>query len=220
MEIKNIFKLYQALLIFLGVALWVVLAAGIVENFKWDAVFDMGLLIHSGIILISFGCTALIIKSFHLSALFNALSFKKSIWQYYLIALIFAIVVWLADFWLQQFFFLDDGKKDALVLQAEIKQFGLLNMVISSCLLAPVAEEFLFRGILLKGLMEKISPFFAVLISSIWFAAIHFSAQDFISLFAAAFGYALLTIKAGSIQPALLAHVINNILTVYYLAIL
>jgi membrane protease YdiL (CAAX protease family) len=214
---KNPFRLYHAVLTFIGIALWVILAAGAIEYFQWHLVFASGLLIHSGIIIISIACTALVIKSRNLIAIFNVLNFKKSIWRYYLIAVVFAVVIWFADFWLQHFYFLDDGRKDGLALQAEIKQFGILSIVASSCLLAPIAEEILFRGILLKGLLEKVSPFVAILISSLLFAAIHFSTQDFISLFVAAFGYALLTVKSNSIQPALLAHFLNNSVTVYYL---
>lgn len=217
MVTNNPFRLYHAVLTFISISLWVVLAVGAIEYFQWHVVFESGLLIHSGIIILSIGCAALVIKSRNLLVIFNALSFKKSTWRYYLLAIILATVIWLADFWLQHFFFLDDGGKEGLTLQAEIKQFGILSIVASSCLLAPIAEEILFRGILLKGLLEKVSPFTAILISSLLFAAIHFSTEGFISLFVAAFGYALLTVKANSIQPALLAHLFNNSVTVYYL---
>lgn len=209
--------LYQSLLIFLGIALWVIIASAAIDYFRWHLKFSAGLLIHSGIIVISIASVSAIIKSRNFSAILNTISFKKTTWRYYLIAIILALVIWVADFWLQLFFFLDDGKKDGLSLQTEINHFGLLSIVIASCLLAPIAEEILFRGILLKGLLEKLTPFAAIIISALLFAAIHFSSQDFISLFVAAFGYAFLTIKAQSILPAILAHLINNGVTLYYL---
>ncbi|MCK5830937.1 MAG: CPBP family intramembrane metalloprotease [Methylococcales bacterium] len=220
MLINYSLRLYHAILVFISVSLWVILAAGIIEYFQWNSMFDLGLLIHSGIIIISVGSVALMIKSKNILVIFDTLNFNKSTWGYYLIAIVLAIIIWLADFWLQLFFFLDDGRKGGLALQAEIKQFGILSIVISSCLLAPAAEEILFRGILLKGLLEKVSPFFAILLSSLLFATIHFSSQDFISLFIAAFGYALLTVKSESILPAFLAHLLNNSVTVYYMATL
>lgn len=131
-----------------------------------------------------------------------------------------AIFVWVADFWLQQFFFLENGKDDALALQIEIKNFGSINVVLAICILAPIAEETLFRGILLKGLLDKISPLASILISSFIFAGIHFSINDFLTLFIVATGYALLTHKSQSIWPAIFGHFLNNSVTVYYLSTL
>ncbi len=220
MVFNSPFRLYQALLIFFLVSLWVIVAAGAIEYYRWYLEFVPGLLIHGGIIIISISGTAVIIKSLHFPILLDTLSLKKSAWRYYLIAIVFALVIWLADFWLQLFFFLDDGKKDGLELQIEIKQFGALSIVIGSCLLAPVAEEILFRGIMLRGLLDSFNQVIAILISSLLFATIHFSLTDFVTLFCASAGYALLTIRAHSLQPALLAHLINNSITVYYLSTL
>jgi membrane protease YdiL (CAAX protease family) len=215
--IKNPIMLYQSLLVFIAIALWVIIASAAIEQFRWHLKFSSGLLIHSGIIVISIASVATIIKSRNFSAILNAISFNKPACRYYLIAIVLALVIWIADFWLQLFFFLDDGKKDGLSLQTDINHFGVLSIVIASCLLAPIAEEILFRGILLKGLLEKSGPFTAIIISALLFAVIHFSSQDFISLFIAAFCYAFLTIKAQSILPAILAHLINNGVTIYYL---
>ncbi len=212
------FRLSQALLIFILSTIWVILSAGAIEYFQWQMV--TGLLIHGGIIIIVTGCTAMIIRSLNISTFFKTLSLKKTAWQYYLIAIALALVIWLTDFWLQLFFFLDNGKTDGLTLKTEIKHFGIFNIVIASCFLAPVAEELLFRNVLLKGLLDRLNPLNAILISSLLFATIHFSTQDFISLFIAATGYSILTIKAQSIQPAILAHLINNSITVYYLSTL
>ncbi len=212
------FKLSQALLIFLLSTAWVILTVGAIDYFQWQIV--SGLLIHGGIIIIAVIGTAMMIKSLNISALFNALSFKKAAWQYYLTAIALALIIWLADLWLQHFFFQDNGKTDALILQKEIKHLGTFSIVIASCFLAPVAEELLFRSVLLKGLLTRINPLGAILISSLLFAAIHFSSQDFISLFVGAASYAVLTIKSQSIQPAVLAHLINNSMTIYYLSIL
>ncbi len=212
------FKLSQALLIFLLSTAWVILTAGAIEYFQWQIV--SGLLIHGGIIFIAVVCTAMIIKSLNISALFSALSFKKAGWQYYFTAIALALIIWLADFWLQHFFFQDNGRTDGLALQKEIMHFGIFSIIIASCFLAPIAEELLFRSVLLKGLLARVNPLGAILISSLLFAGIHFSSQDFISLFIAAASYAVLTIKSQSIQPAILAHLINNSMTVYYLSTL
>jgi membrane protease YdiL (CAAX protease family) len=214
------FRLYQSLLVIIIVTLWVIISAGAIEYFQWHRSFAPGLLIHTGIIIICLACTAYFIKSQRISVLFGALNFKKTGWHFYLIALVIAAIIWVADFWLQLFFFLDNGKEDSLAMQTEIKHFGSISVVLAICFFAPVAEEILFRGIILKGLMNSLSPLGSILISSVLFAAIHFSPNDFLTLFIAATGYAILTLKAQSIWPAIIAHVINNSLTVYYLSTL
>lgn len=214
------FRLYHSLLIFLLVSLWVILAAGAIEYFQLDSTFTPGLLIHSGIILICLGGTAYIINSLNLSTLFKALTFTKAKWQYYFIALAMAAFIWVADYWFQLFIFLENGKDDGLAMQTDIKHFGSISVIFAICLLAPIAEETLFRGILLKGLVNSISPLGSILISALIFAAIHFSPNDFITLFIAATGYAILTFKAQSIWPAIFAHIINNSVTVFYLSTL
>jgi membrane protease YdiL (CAAX protease family) len=213
---KNTIQFTHALLIFLFTSLWVIFSAGLIEFFKWQV--ESGLIIHGGIIVTAIGGAAFIIKSVNIDALSHTLSFTKTAWRYYLIAIVFAVVIWLADFWLQLFFFLDDGKNDSLAIQTDIDQFGLVSIVIASCVFAPLSEELLFRGILLKGFLNRLNPLGAIFVSSFIFAGIHFSPQDFMSLFFAATGYAFLTIKAQSIRPAVLAHLINNSVSVYYLS--
>jgi hypothetical protein len=50
---------------------------------------------------------------------------------------------------------------------------GLLVFVIGAGLVAPFAEELLFRGVLLRSLLRRFSPSVAVSISALVFAAVH-----------------------------------------------
>jgi membrane protease YdiL (CAAX protease family) len=195
-------------------------AIGAIEYFDWHSAFTPGLLIHSGIIFVCLVCTSAIIKPLKSIYLFDTLGLMKAGWRYYFVAGVMAVFFWITDFWLQSFYFLDDGKKDGITLQSEIKQFGSISLILAICFLAPIAEEILFRGILLKGLIDRVSSAWSILLSSILFAAIHFSANDTLTLFVVAVGYSILTIKAGSIWPAILAHIINNSVTLYYLSTL
>lgn len=180
--------------------------------------FAPELLIHTGIIFVCAGCTTTIFKPLKIGCLFDTLGFRKANGWYYLVAIVIAVFFWIADFWLQSYYFMDDGKNDAITLQSDIKQFGAISIVLAICFLAPIAEEILFRGILLKGLVDKVSPLWAILLTSMLFAAIHFSPNDTLTLFVVAIGYSILTLKARSIWPAILSHVINNSVTLYYLA--
>ncbi len=216
--INKSYRLFQALFVFFSVILWVFFILGVIEYFRWQ-VFP-GIFIHVGIVIIALVHAVFIIGFVNIEALANLLFLKKTSWRYYLVAVLWAFFIWVADFWIQIFYFLDNGKIDSLALQSEMKKFGAFNVVVASCLLAPVAEEILFRGILLRGLLEKLNPIGAILISSLVFAGIHFSIQDFLSLLLVSIGYGFLTIKAKSILPPILAHLINNSVTIYYFSTL
>jgi len=57
--------------------------------------------------------------------------------------------------------------------------FSFLAIVIA----APIIEEFIFRGIILDGLLRKHSPTKAILISSVLFGVVHLNPWQFISAF-------------------------------------
>ncbi|MES3021936.1 MAG: type II CAAX endopeptidase family protein [Pseudomonadota bacterium] len=71
-------------------------------------------------------------------------------------------------------------------------------------LIAPVVEEFFFRGVMLRALIAKNGFFVAALISSIIFTMLHFNNRDYISTFI--FGFSLCYIF--SISRSLLVCVI------------
>lgn len=84
-------------------------------------------------------------------------------------------------------------------------------MLIYSCILAPLLEEIIFRGYILRSL-QKYGVSFAVIFSSILFSMFHMNLPQMgtpllIGLF---LGY--LTVKSKSIWPAIIAHALNNIL--------
>lgn len=86
--------------------------------------------------------------------------------------------------------------------------------------IAPVAEESLFRGYLFSSLENVVSPVSAMLLTSMAFAAVH---GDLMRLLPIALGGFLLNIivwKSGSVMPAIIAHSVWNIfmVLVFYLS--
>ncbi|KUG07389.1 hypothetical protein ASU33_13620 [Solirubrum puertoriconensis] len=78
------------------------------------------------------------------------------------------------------------------------------------CVLAPVFEEWLFRGILLPGLMRNYGPTKAILQTSLLFGIIHLNPAQ--SLSAALLGVFLgwLYYRTGSLRACILVHAVNN----------
>ncbi|PUB10758.1 CPBP family intramembrane glutamic endopeptidase [Paenisporosarcina sp. OV554] len=79
--------------------------------------------------------------------------------------------------------------------------------IISIALIGPIAEEFIFRGMLLHRMMKKTSMWGGILISSILFGVLH---ADIIG--ASIFGIitSLLYLKTGNLLIPILLHVFNN----------
>jgi len=102
-----------------------------------------------------------------------------------------------------------------------------LFMLIGGAVIAPIAEEFFFRGIAFKGLMKWMERkgytwgfWGALLFSSIIFAAVH--GYDIVGttvVFIAAIVFALLFQKTGSLLTPIMAHAAYNgtLITIEYL---
>ncbi|MBO7602819.1 MAG: CPBP family intramembrane metalloprotease [Bacteroidales bacterium] len=87
----------------------------------------------------------------------------------------------------------------------------ILNFLCVS-IFAPVCEEWLCRGMVLRGLLKRsrIKPVWAIVISALFFALIHLNPWQAIPafLFGCLFGYVYY--KTGSLKLTMLMHFVNN----------
>lgn len=84
-----------------------------------------------------------------------------------------------------------------------------LLMYFYACLLGPVLEELLYRGVLLQS-MRKYNERFAIFLSAAIFGLMHQNYQQFLLGFLIGIPLAVVTIKSGSIIPAIFTHIIVN----------
>ena len=82
-------------------------------------------------------------------------------------------------------------------------------------LLPALSEELLFRGFLLTGLRRRFRPWMAVFLSSLLFGLYHLNVFQFVPSLILGMVLGLLTIKSGSVLPAMLYHLIHNGVQVY-----
>ena len=82
--------------------------------------------------------------------------------------------------------------------------------LVATIVVSPVAEELIFRGIFLNRLQVIIPPLFAVLVSSLLFASLHYG--SIISAFIFAICMAILYLKTENILIPIFAHFLNNLL--------
>ena len=80
------------------------------------------------------------------------------------------------------------------------------------CLLGPVLEELIFRGVLLDGL-RKYGNWFGIIISSILFGLMHQNFMQCIPAICMGIVWGYMTVKTGSIIPSIIIHILNNSLS-------
>lgn len=98
----------------------------------------------------------------------------------------------------------------------------LINVLV----IAPIFEEFLFRGAILGNLQKKYSPFIANLISSAMFLLLHIPGWYFmgvltdnltrpaggaLSIFLVSIAFGLATQRSKSVMGGIIAHFLNNL---------
>jgi membrane protease YdiL (CAAX protease family) len=89
----------------------------------------------------------------------------------------------------------------------------LAGFALLSCFIAPVAEEFFFRGFMYRAIAERVHPIWAALISGGVFGAIHLGGSPAVSVVVlSTFGVALglLLWRTGSLIPCIMLHACNN----------
>ncbi len=85
-----------------------------------------------------------------------------------------------------------------------------LTALVALSLCAPLTEEPLFRGLFLRSFCARYGVRRAILLSSLLFAALHMNPYQFTSAFFLGILFAWLTLRTGSLIPAILGHAFYN----------
>tara|TARA_B100000029_G_scaffold509956_1_gene600312 strand:+ start:1434 stop:2144 length:711 start_codon:yes stop_codon:yes gene_type:complete len=103
------------------------------------------------------------------------------------------------------------------VLEESIPEFPSNSFIIFCCiamLIAPISEEILFRGFLLKKISSRYGPKKSILITSIIFALFHLDLGSIIPVFILGASIGWVKNKTGSLLPCIGIHIIQNSLAV------
>jgi uncharacterized protein len=145
-------------------------------------------------------------------------------WQY----LVFAVVTVVSLIILQQIiFWLSDqlgiAPADPSADLEQMRQYlnfdlpaNLIIMAVLAVILAPLAEEFVFRGVLFAAFHKTIGVIgSAVLLSALW-SVMHwgYSSQNLLALFLLGLLFAYIVWRTGSLWPAIVGHTANNLVAV------
>ena len=88
--------------------------------------------------------------------------------------------------------------------------------LISVSVFAPLFEEWLCRGVVLRGLLSKNSPMTAITVSAAFFAIIHLNPWQAIPAFILGLLFGYVYYKTGSLKLTMLMHCANNTLAAIF----
>ena len=97
------------------------------------------------------------------------------------------------------------------VMKQLLDKSPLWMSIISVSVFAPLFEEWLCRGIILRGLLaNRISPVSAIVTSSIFFAVLHLNPWQAVPAFLLGCLFGYVYYKTGSLKLTMLMHCVNN----------
>ena len=105
------------------------------------------------------------------------------------------------------------GPHPEKVAELLLSHHGALSFVLdllSVSVLAPLAEEYLFRGIVFNGLAQLMPVIPAAIVSGVVFGAAHLDPWSIVPLATIGVGLALLYRRTGSLWPNIVAHATVN----------
>jgi len=91
---------------------------------------------------------------------------------------------------------------------------GIGIEILASCVVVPVAEELLFRGIVLKRTSVMLDVKMGIVCSAVLFGAIHFNLVQFIYAVLLGALLAVVVVKTGKVSLAVIGHAAANLIAV------
>lgn len=88
------------------------------------------------------------------------------------------------------------------------------GLLVVACVMAPIAEELIFRGIIFRFLRQRFGRLPALLVSSVLFGLLHANWAGFAPLCVLGVAFALAYEKTGDLRVAIAAHGLFNLLNV------
>ena len=112
---------------------------------------------------------------------------------------------------------ISDKEKLLDELGANQNAVALVAVCLLTCVIAPICEEFFFRGFFFTALRSRLGPWVAATITGLVFGAIHGASAPIGYLVPLAFfGFVLCLVywRTGSLYPCIVLHALNNAIAV------
>ncbi len=111
--------------------------------------------------------------------------------------------------------FLDASADTASIIDPVKAEVSLFSVFLYYVLIPALSEELFFRSIIISEYSSYGGPV-AITVSSLFFAMLHFSFAEFPFYFFSGAVLGIITFVTGSAFPAIIIHVLNNTVTVFF----
>ena len=105
---------------------------------------------------------------------------------------------------------------DIFVVEDQRNQYVIYLSIILACTIGPVIEEIFFRGFCYTTLKKHVGVTASMVLTSAFFAFVHYSPFAFIPIFVLGLVLAYLYEKRGSLIPSITLHIVHNSLFIGY----
>lgn len=105
---------------------------------------------------------------------------------------------------------LDPPAQEIHQLQVLVDEAPLWQAILLLAILPPICEEILFRGTLARGLATRLPGWLAVTLAAMLFSAYHLSLVQALPTLTLGLALGLFALRADSVVPAIIGHVLNN----------
>lgn len=125
--------------------------------------------------------------------------------------LLIPLLYWPLGRWITE----DDLNAPARDLADQFAGFGgKVLLVVMVCVMAPIAEELMYRGLLLRSVARQAPMAVAVIVSAVVFGAMHFQAVQTLGLVVFGLIVGSLVARTGRLGTSMVAHAAFNAVTV------
>ncbi|MCM1989351.1 CPBP family intramembrane glutamic endopeptidase [Oceanirhabdus seepicola] len=97
-----------------------------------------------------------------------------------------------------------------LIESGELWNSAVIFGSISVCIIGPIVEELLYRGVLLEHMRKRYNPLVAVLVSSLFFGIVHGNLHQGVGSFFFGLCLGIVYVKTNSILASIFLHMVNN----------
>jgi membrane protease YdiL (CAAX protease family) len=139
------------------------------------------------------------------------LGFRRTRTRFLVAAVLIGLSMWYLTAWLVV---LIEPPGDVKALESFVKSTSLALTLVGLTIFPALAEELVFRGILARSLVHRFGTPAAIAISAAVFGLYHLNPPQIVSTFALGLVLAFLTLRASSIIPAIIVHVLNNTIAI------
>lgn len=144
--------------------------------------------------------------------LFNVSNVKQGdVFRYVMTVLFFQQVSFLCTIFISSALYSMGLEVQGLNYSVEHTPQAYMVDIFSAVILAPIGEELIYRGVVLRC-AAKVSQRFAIFFSAFIFGIMHGNPYQFVLGFLIGIPMAMITIKSGSIIPAIICHMTNNLI--------